>query len=253
MSLIIYLLSIPFNFAHAHPQNKQTLYMAASLFNAREARFNLDITRQFEALGYQAILPQRDGFEYKSLSTTVKKYSPANEIAKTARDLIYLLDMGVFIPESDVIVANLDEPVDDGVIIEIAYAHMMGKPVIGYRTDLRTPFGSEERLAGLHSFVAFQCDYIIVHYMKVTNAEDEKTALRQLVSKIDQTIKTKLIFKQNTTPNYVNTNPQIEQIIHSANRVLGNAEGIHTQKGLEKAIKKLIANQSTLPHIRIIT
>ncbi|OPY23467.1 MAG: hypothetical protein A4E27_01488 [Methanobacterium sp. PtaU1.Bin242] len=45
--------------------------------------------------------------------------------------------MGVFIPGSDVILANLNEP-DDGVVVGASYAKLMVKFVIGLRTDVRT-------------------------------------------------------------------------------------------------------------------
>jgi hypothetical protein len=55
--------------------------------------------------------------------------------------IIYLLDLGHFLYRSDVMIASLDEPLDPGVIVEMMYAKMFNKMLIGYRTEMRTPYG----------------------------------------------------------------------------------------------------------------
>jgi nucleoside 2-deoxyribosyltransferase len=49
--------------------------------------------------------------------------------------------LGYFLYNSDICLANLDEPLDPGVIVEMIFAKMMGKHIIGYRTEMRTTFG----------------------------------------------------------------------------------------------------------------
>jgi hypothetical protein len=72
------------------------------------------------------------------------------------------LDLGHFLYGSDVCIANLDEDLDPGVIVEIMFAKMMGKPVIGYRTEMRTPYGKQtECHTGMHFFLYFPCDKFI--------------------------------------------------------------------------------------------
>jgi hypothetical protein len=71
--------------------------------------------------------------------------------------------MGVFLTRSDTVVAVMDEPLDEGVLIEIAYARQLGIPVVGVRTDTRAPFGSvDDSLGGIHFFAAFQCTEFIM-------------------------------------------------------------------------------------------
>jgi len=80
------------------------------------------------------------------------------ELATAVEVIIYTLDMGVFLTRSDTVVAVLDEPLDEGVLIEIAFARQLGIPVVGVRTDARAPFGKvEDPLGGIHFFAAFQC------------------------------------------------------------------------------------------------
>jgi hypothetical protein len=90
------------------------------------------------------------------------------EIASATSWIIYLLELGHFLYGSAVCIANLDEDLDPGVIIEIMFAKMMGKPVIGYRTEMSTPKGKQtECHSGMHFFlhshdkiINFPNDYI---------------------------------------------------------------------------------------------
>ena len=72
----------------------------------------------------------------------MQEYFPdAVERSKAYAQIVYMIDIGKFIFESDVILANMDEPVDPGVVIECMVAKEMGKPVVQYRTDSRGPYG----------------------------------------------------------------------------------------------------------------
>src|SRR3989344_5444522 len=130
-----------------------SIYPAAALFNGRETIFNSLLVEGLEKLGYKTNFPQRDGFEFGDLSKTLDGKLLDREINTAAQNIIYYLDMGVFLPKSDVILANFDEPLDEGVIVEASYATLMGKFVIGLRTDVRSPYGSlEDAFRGMHFF-----------------------------------------------------------------------------------------------------
>ena len=120
----------------------KTIYFAAALFSGRETVFNSILTEMFEDEGYKVLLPQRDGFEFSKLCESLQIHLPAQNAAVALQTIIYLLDIGKFVYESDVVVANLDEPVDEGVVVEQVYARCMGVPVISFRTDVRSPYGS---------------------------------------------------------------------------------------------------------------
>ena len=119
------------------------IYPAAALFNGRETSFNSQLVEGLEGLHHQTSggqekyyrtnFPQRDGFEFGNLTTALKRKLPADQIDSAVQNVIYFLDMGIFLPESDVVVANLDEPLDEGMVVETSYAKLMGKYVIGLR------------------------------------------------------------------------------------------------------------------------
>jgi nucleoside 2-deoxyribosyltransferase len=140
-----------------------SIYFASALFNARETVFNYELAARLERKHFVVRLPQRDGFEFGALRKMLAEEVSPQELATAVEAIIYTLDMGVFLTRSDAVVAVLDEPLDEGVLIEIAFARQLGIPVVGVRTDVRAPFGKvEDPLGGIHFFAAFQCTEFIM-------------------------------------------------------------------------------------------
>lgn len=122
-------------------RKKQAVYFAASLFNTKECLFNIEITKKLENRGHKVYLPQRDGFEFSHLIQELPKELSELEKSKAVAWVIYLADLAK-LSQGTVCLANFDEPLDPGVLIEIMYAKQLGIPTIGYRCDSRTPFGA---------------------------------------------------------------------------------------------------------------
>lgn len=163
----------------------KNLYLAAALFTARETMFNLEIANGLEAHGHEVFLPQRDGFEFSILANALIDKIEKDDIEQAVQNIIYIFDIGKKLPGCDLVIANLDEPLDEGVLIEISYAKLMNIPVIGFRTGARMPFGTNAML-GIHFFPAFQCDTFICQrvYCKTSNEE-----LMTLVNEIDTEVR----------------------------------------------------------------
>ena len=70
-------------------------------------------------------MPQRDGFEFETFTAKIieKRFNNLIDISRANAWIIYLLDVGRFLWNADVVIANLDEPLDPGVIVEIMFAH----------------------------------------------------------------------------------------------------------------------------------
>lgn len=123
------------------------------------------MTERLQDLGYKLFLAQRDGFEKTNFAKLVNRLegflSGEEQISHAVSWIIYLLDLyNCYL--SDVCVACLDEPLDPGMIVEVMFAKMMNKPVIGYRTEMRTPYGtSAECHTGMHFFLFYPCDKFI--------------------------------------------------------------------------------------------
>lgn len=236
---------------------KTRLYLAAALFNGREVRFNQDLASRLEGMGYRVVLPQRDGFEYVTLRKTIQDKAVKDKAVKDkavvnmTRDLIYLLDMGVFIPQSDIVVANLDEPLDPGVIVELTYAHLMGKHVIGFRTDTRTPFPKQDGSLGMHSFVALQCDEIIKLKIPDQNVHDASAAMQTLAKKISKLAKKVDVSGPPAFSKSALDNPVISKLLHASRLVFNDVHGIHSDKGLKKVIANYQNNHKLIQQLAI--
>lgn len=131
------------------------IYFAASLFNTKECLFNVAIAKKLENLGHKVYLPQRDGFEFSQLTQLLPDHFSESDKSKAVAWIIYLADLAK-LSRGTVCLANLDEPLDPGVLIEMMYAKQLGIPTIGYRCDSRTPFGASNSWNfGMHFFPLF--------------------------------------------------------------------------------------------------
>ncbi len=236
--------------------SRVSIYHAAALFSGRETFFNAALTERLEKrLGYHVILPQRDGYESSQLHQVLADRLPSSHIASAVQSVIYFLDMGLFIPESDVVIANLDEPLDEGVVVEISYARLMGKPVVGFRTDVRSPFGRiEEPLGGLHFFPAYQCNVIINHPMPCNVPDDAWGELERLADRIDAAVRdTGAGFSEKEKPG-VESNPGVARVLKGARILFSGIDTIHTSEGLAMVADRYMKNAELLtglaPRIR---
>ncbi|MCE5214268.1 MAG: nucleoside 2-deoxyribosyltransferase [Methanobacterium sp.] len=227
--------------------NEKIIYPAAALFNARETYFNSTLMERLENLEYKINFPQKDGYEFVNLKEALEDKIPPDEIDSAVSNIIYFLDMGVFIPSCDVVLANLDEPVDEGVVIEAAYAKLMGKFVIGVRTDVRSPYGSSNNIfGGMHFFSAYQSHIFITHYMPCCTPAEREIQMDKLISKIDKTIKDAKITHQNELPDYAQFNPNIKQILDGAEILF---KDIHPMEDMERIISRYMENHKKLEDI----
>lgn len=110
------------------------VYFAAPLFAQHERKWNrelaglleerLKLHRKLNADDVEVVLPQdfRDRGRYNDRKRLQVLFEKCIEAVRSA----------------DVVVACLDGPdVDSGVAFEMGYAHALGKPVVGVRTDFR--------------------------------------------------------------------------------------------------------------------
>jgi len=218
---------------------KRTVYFAAALFSAREAIFNSHLTELFEKDGHRVFLPQRDGFEFASLHTCLTKQmagQPPSEISTALQTIIYILDIGWFVQNCDVVVANLDEHIDEGVVVEQVFARMMGKRVIGYRTDVRSPYGSlEDPLRGMHFFPAFQSDYFIWSHIPAKTPSDRIAQISELYSRLKPLVE--------ATPLGCVECLVSRKVTERATALFKDIDDIHSTDGLGSIVSRYLANK----------
>lgn len=222
------------------------IYPAASLFNGRETLFNIKLTDLLESKhGYQANLPQRDGFEFGRLAKVLKTTMSEQEAQQALEIIIYILDIGKFIPESHVVIANLDEPLDPGVDVEQCYASIMGKFVLGFRTNARTPFGSND-YRGMHFFPTYQCRAFVSHNMPGENIRNAEQEIKALAEKIDHIIQAHKNKPRNTVRSSVLNIPEIRDVLFAAETLFHNLSNIQSKESLSKITERYLAKKKIL-------
>ncbi|MCK4730312.1 MAG: nucleoside 2-deoxyribosyltransferase [Candidatus Aenigmarchaeota archaeon] len=230
---------------------KLTIYIAAPLFNAADTYFNSQIAERLEKIGYATNLPQRDGFEFGNLEKALTDYLNPDQVGPAVQNVIYFLDMGVLVPDSDVVLARLDEPLDEGAVVELTRAKDMDKCTIGFRTDARTPYGSsEDDLKGMHFFPAYQCNEFISHYMPSKTPEEREQQMESLIEKIDQTIEEAEIIPKKELPDYITSNPNINSILEGAELLFQGISDIHSREGLKKIASRYLDYETELGKIK---
>jgi nucleoside 2-deoxyribosyltransferase len=229
---------------------KTVIYPAAALFNARETYFNSILVEKLENLGYKTNFPQRDGFEFGNLKKALSGLIPASQINTAVSNVIYYLDMGVLLKGSDVILANLDEPLDEGVVVEASYGKLMGKFVIGLRTDIRSPYGRpDDDYGAMHFFPAYQTHRFISHYMPSRTPEERVVQMDALALKIHDIIIEDEVSHQEIIPDYAWDNPNLNKVFEGAEVLFNDIDDIHSTCGLETIASRYIKNKKKLEEI----
>lgn len=229
---------------------KIVIYPAAALFNGRETYFNSKLVEGLEGIGYQTNFPQRDGFEFGNLTKALSGKLQQGQIGSAVQNIIYFLDMGILVPGSDVVLANLDEPLDEGVVVEASYAKLIGKFVIGLRTDVRSPYGTpNDNFGGMHFFPAYQTHRFLSHYMSSKTPAERDEQMSSLVQRINSTISEAGISHQETIPDYSKNNPNLQPILEGAELLFTGIDEIHSDNGLEEIASRYIKNRKRLEEI----
>lgn len=174
-------------------KKKLIIYFAAALFNGPDKQFNIRLATELERKGYNVFLPQRDGYEFASLDSALSEVLLQEEVAGARQTIIRLLDLGIFVPRSNIVLVRLDEPLDPGADVETVRSRLMGKAVVGFRTDVRSPYGLlSEPLGGMHFFLAAECFAFVSYHMFCRSVAEAEREFKILVNKILVAIETAL-------------------------------------------------------------
>lgn len=215
------------------------IYFAAPLFNGPDRLFNFYLTKSLEKKGHKVILPQRDGFEFSNLEKYLKHYLNKEEVSIATKNIINSLDLGKFVRESNIVLARIDEPSDAGVDDEIAFSKMIGKFVIGYRTDSRTPYGNfDDCFGGAHFFPTLRCDYFLNFSNKTRETPEEFIDfLSRNVDLIIQRNYTKIINSK------LSRTPDTERIFKNSEILFNGIDNIHNEESLKQIANRYNSNK----------
>jgi nucleoside 2-deoxyribosyltransferase len=207
-----------------------TVYIAAAMSNGRETLFNLGLAdRLARDIGCETILPQRDGLEFTGLAQALSERLPPEEVMPAAQNIIYSLDIGYLLPRSDLIIANLDEPQDEGVIAEMCYGGKLGKRIIGFRTDTRPPFGAlADAFRGMRTFPAYQCDILVSHSIQARSRLSAERELEALIHKLREAIIGLRPQIADGIPDQALSDPHISKVLSNAKLLFDGLESLNT-------------------------
>lgn len=132
------------------------VYCAGPLFNEKEREEMLALSEGLRSRGLKSFLPQRDGLEFAPCVEQLVSRGASREAATQAlAKAIFALDVYQVVEDCDGIIVNLNGRVpDEGAVSEAAIAWAMGKPVVGYKTDVRSAFMGQDNplVTGLFDF-----------------------------------------------------------------------------------------------------
>jgi nucleoside 2-deoxyribosyltransferase len=104
------------------------VYLAGPLFNEMERGRNLELARALRREGWDVHLPQEHG---------LLREPARGRAAAAIRRRTFEADVAA-VRACHALVCLLDGPVpDDGMCVELGIAWALGKPCVGYRTDMR--------------------------------------------------------------------------------------------------------------------
>ncbi|MCX6705206.1 MAG: nucleoside 2-deoxyribosyltransferase, partial [Candidatus Woesebacteria bacterium] len=220
------------------------IYSAAELFNGPNTNFNAEVVAGLEVKGHKVFSPQRDGFEFTTLQNALSELLPPEKIEEAVRKIIYSWDI-ISINKSDVVIARMDEPQDPGVIHEIDIAQALDVPVITYRTDVRSPYGSVmDTYGGMHTF-PIESSVVLIRLMMPSKTLDEaKKDMGNLINLLDS----ELMKIQGKAPNqnFLNYPENIQRILEIGKILFDGIDNIHSQEGLKEIAKRYLENSGQI-------
>lgn len=244
------------------------IYMAAGLFNVETNMVNAYFTKKLEAffesnpltkdgnqIPVQCYLPQRDGFEVGKIADFIAHAGTVLPKGKlTASEVVmyvpYYLDLGYFMSNSVAVVANLDEPIDNGLMVEVAYAKLCNIPVIGLRTDLRTPLGQRTDILSINPFIIEQCDCFIWSQTPPGDLEDVLSHTDTIIDELEKRIRKWVADSGKGNQMRSSDNRIFKNIIKGSDMLFSDIVGdIHTEENMTKIVKNFAQNADFLMEI----
>lgn len=210
------------------------IYWAANLFDWDNKLYNLELEKELAKFWHKTILPQRDWFEFSKLSNTLSQFLPSEQVQSALNAIIRFLDLWVFLPKSDLVVAKLNEPLDPWVDIEQVYARMMNIPVIWYRTDSRQPYWNNW-FNWTHPFPAMETDYFINVSTNWDSLESIKVSIEKLANRISEIIDSSDFVANKIKITKSTSTLQIQRILTWADILFSwiDIKDIHSQNTIE--------------------
>jgi nucleoside 2-deoxyribosyltransferase len=219
---------------------ENNIYLSSGMFNADTNLYNACLTKYLESKSYNCYLPQRDGLSVAQLSTYLQKHNPevANEISCYVP---YYFDLGCGMKNAIAVVANMDDLVDIGMTVEVSYASISNLPVVGVRTDIKSPFGNVNDLISINPFPVMQCDVYFATKPFDGEYKEIMSHLDDVFKIVEESVEKLIKIKSNNMTH--SKNPVIINILKAAAILFDGIKDIHTEEAMQEVVKRYLENQ----------
>ena len=121
-------------------RNPKRVYCAGPLFNEAERREMLQIADVLAAAGFEPFVPHSDGMEFAEVQPYLLQHGfDAAAVGRLLHEAIFALDTYQVMVGCGSLVVNLNGRVpDEGAVAESSMAWTLGKPVVAYKSDVRS-------------------------------------------------------------------------------------------------------------------
>ena len=127
------------------------------------------------------------------------------------------------------------------------FAHQMKKPVIGYRTESRSPYGTLSDFSnGMHFFLLFPCDsFLIVPQTSISSGLDLDSYSQQIALDIHKSIEqAESRFKEKKfKPELTH---EAQKIVEFAKVLFEGIDNVHQKENIKKIIERYISIKDQL-------
>jgi len=219
---------------------KNNIYLSSGMFNADTNLYNACLAKYLESKKHRCYLPQRDGLSVAKLNSYLQKHYPkiANEVSCY---IPYYFDLGCGMRDAIAVVANMDDPVDIGMTVEVSYASIVNLPVVGVRTDIKSPFGNVNDLISINPFPVMQCDVYLATQPFNGEYKDIMRHLDNIFDTIEASVDQLIKIKSNNMTH--SKNPVIINILKASEILFDGIKDIHTEAAIEKVVKRYLAHK----------
>ncbi len=232
-------------------EERIVVYPANALQHPERNILNSEVAQGLEKMGYRTYFAQRDGFDFPDLKKALSKELKEKSVDSAAKKITYCLDIGKFMPKSDIILINYNQPLDENIVMESSYAKKFGKFTIGFGEESKKSQTDNNKMYHEnYKYPAFRFSVSVPY--SADKETSEKDLAKSLVYRINQMVTDRGTYHNETMSRYVKSNPDLIPFFDGSAILFHNIEEIRSKKSLEKIVSRYMKNKKFFDGIRLI-
>jgi len=216
---------------------KVRTYLTSSERTAEDLTFNLSLVNALSNYEHNVFFSPRDSLDVGTLKTYLEGDMDSNIVLGYLSSANYLYDMGIALPEADLLIvnANIQVPRND---IRTRYARVLGRRVIGFKTCLETNVKNEmEEINSSPDYLSRQFEFLVLYSI---GAEiDQDKIIEGLSRDLDMRGRKGLVFHGGRTPD-LSGDPFLRRERERAKELFLNVSDVKDEGQLKKVARRII-------------